>query len=125
VRGLIDRLARLHGYSPATEAAQRKIFADLEALGPDAVPAIVAQMDDRRPLAIQAISLANKAPDAWERMRHYGPEQIVDALSAILSQMTGENFGEIENGGSDRSRRTAVNAWRIYVADQACAKLAP
>jgi hypothetical protein len=103
-------------------AAQQDVFQRIEALGEPAVPAIIAQMDDRRPLAFQQISLFNRDPNAFESMRHYGPELVVDALDAILNQITGRSFGNIMNGGSERERRAAVSGWRIYAADLRCAR---
>ncbi|MEA3037470.1 MAG: hypothetical protein QOH04_3272 [Sphingomonadales bacterium] len=100
--------------------AQEGIFQRLEALGPAAAPAIIAQMDDRRPLAFRQIALRNKSPGAWEAYRQYGPEQVVDALDAILEQITGEIYGGISNGGSERERRNAVSSWRIYAASVGC-----
>lgn len=114
VRALIARLGRVSGDQ------QQRVFDRLEALGEAAVPAIVAQMDDRRALRTQAISLVNHAPDAFEAMRHYGPEQVVDGLDAVLNQITGESFGSIVNGGSDRQRAATVAGWRIYAADLPC-----
>lgn len=101
--------------------AQQRIFDRLEALGPSAIPAIVAQMDIRRPLRLQQISLTNHSADSFEGMRHYGPELVVDALDAILNQLAGQG-GSLVNGGSDRQRQDAVAAWRIYVADLACGR---
>lgn len=83
-------------------------------LGAAAVPAIVTQMDDRRPLPIQELVLEN-GPDAWEATRHYGPQQVVDALAAILNQLTGQIFGNIHNGGSDAERQATIDGWRIYL----------
>lgn len=114
VRALISRLGRVGGNE------QQSVFNRLEALGKEAVPAIIAQMDDRRPLRTQAISLVNHAPDAFEGMRHYGPEQVVDGLDAILNQITGESFGSIVNGGSDREREAAIAGWRVYATDLRC-----
>jgi hypothetical protein len=101
-------------------AAQQQLFARLERLGSTAIPAIIAQMDDRRPLAVQQISLENRFPGAFESVRHYGPELIVDALDAILNQITGQSFGFIGNGGSDEDRRRAVIGWQSYAAKLAC-----
>lgn len=115
VRGLVARLGRVGG------RAQERVFERLEALGADAVPAIVAHMDDRRHLRDPRISLRNQATDAFEAYRHYGPERVVDALAAILSQVAGQSFGEIEHGGSERERRAAVAGWRVYAADLRCA----
>lgn len=114
VRALVARLGRVSGDQ------QQRVFDRLVALGEAAVPAIVAQMDDRRALRTQAISLVNHTPDAFEAMRHYGPEQVVDGLDAVLNQITGESFGSIANGGSDRQRAASVAGWRIYAADLPC-----
>jgi len=116
VRGLIARLGQVSG------PEQQRVFDRLEALGKEAVPAIVAQMDDRRALRTPAISLVNHSPDAFEGMRHYGPKQVVDGLDAVLNQVTGESFGSIVNGGSDRQRDAVVNGWRIYASDLVCRK---
>ena len=90
-------------------------YAELEKLGFQAVPAIICQMDDRRELAVQGISLENKSPQAWEAMRHYSPELVVDVLEAILNQITGRSFGTIHNGGTEEERANTVNGWRIYL----------
>lgn len=119
VKAQLDRLAAIPPTDTGAAEKQQAIFAQLEALGPNAAPAIVAQMDDRRPLAVPAISLKNNAPDAFEASRHYGPKTVVDALDAELNQITGE-FGTIYNGGSDAERDSAVRAWRVYAHDQMC-----
>src|SRR5262249_16602884 len=65
---------------------EHKAFADLEALGCPAVPFIIQRMDDRRKLPDPSISLENP-PNAFEGLRHYNPEKVVDALAAILNQL--------------------------------------
>ena len=102
---LIDKTTAADG---ATEA-----FKGLEALGQSGVSAMIAQMDDRRELGVHQMELENPK-GFWESFRHYGPEDVVDALDAILNQITGENFGDIENGGSDAERDHTVAGWRIY-----------
>ncbi|HTX75775.1 MAG TPA: hypothetical protein VMD29_06180, partial [Terracidiphilus sp.] len=77
------------------EKTEHKAFSDLEALGCPAVPAIIRRMEDRRKLPDPEISLRNKSPDAFEAVRHYGPVEVVDALAAILNQLTGQDFGFI------------------------------
>lgn len=114
VQSLIAKLGRVRGDE------QQWVFAQLEKLGQQAVPAIVAQMDNRRHLLTQEISLVNHASDAFEGTRHYRPEQVVDGLDAVLNQMTGASFGFIGNGGSDRQRVATVAGWRIYSADLVC-----
>ncbi len=112
VRDLLSALPQ------ATSRGEEEIFRKLEAFGIDGVPAIVAQMDDRRPLPVPQITLANP-PGFWEGERHYAPELVVDALDAILNQITG--FGAfVVNGGSERQRQAAVAAWRVYAADMGC-----
>lgn len=102
---------------------EHRAFADLEALGCAAVPAIVKRMDDRRNLPDPSISLQNKSPGAFEARRHYGPQKIVDALAAILNQLTGQNFGSIYNGGTDEERTKAVNGWRDFLSKTPRSKL--
>ena len=111
-----DLLAELPQASPKR---QEKIFQKLEALGEEGVPAMVTQMDDRRPLAVPRITLVNKNLNAFEGLRHYGPELVVDALDAILNQITGFG-GFVHNGGAERKRQATVAAWRVYVADIRC-----
>jgi len=99
---------------------QYAIFRQLEGLGKAAVPAIVAQMDDRRPLAVHQIELKSNYPGAFEGIRHYAPEAVVDALANILNQVEGPVFDNILNGGTEKARRSTINAWRVYVADLLC-----
>ncbi len=123
VRRIIEALAALKA-SPLPDDrkadAQARLFHALEALGPSAAPAIIAQMDDRRPLAVQEIRLVNRSAEAFEAFRIYGPELIVDALDAILNQLTGQYFSGIYNGGSEAERRQSVAGWRAYAAGLAC-----
>jgi hypothetical protein len=99
---------------PTSASKQQALFDQLVAKGSQAVPAIVELMDDRHPLPVPMISLENESPGAFEGRRHYGPKLMVDALAAVLNQITGENFGSIYNGASEQERRSAVNAWRDY-----------
>jgi hypothetical protein len=93
------------------DSAERKM-----ALGCAAVPAIIAQMDDRRDLQDPRIALTNKSPDAWEGRRFYGPKKIVDVLAAILNQITGEDFGFIYNGDvTDAERTKTIEGWREFL----------
>jgi hypothetical protein len=103
---------------------EQQAFAELEALGCPAVPAIVKRMDDRRNLPDPRISLRNKSPQRFEGLRHYAPQTIVDALAAILNQITGQHFGFIYNGASNAERAKTVRGWRDFVrstpADKLC-----
>lgn len=119
VRAIIEAIialppaSREERRSGATE--QQRLFDRLVALGVEAVPAIVEQMDDDRALASPMISLINHAPGAFERTRHYGPKAMVDALAAVLNQLTGESFGFIYNGGTAAERDASIRGWRIYL----------
>ena len=117
-----QRVAALIGRM-MNSATERKAFSDLEALGCPAVPAIIAQMDDRRSLPDKRISLRNKSSDAFEAFRYYGPGQVVDALAAILNQETGQDFGFIYNGGTEAERDNAVRGWRRFLQNTPSAKL--
>ena len=93
---------------------QAKIFQMLEGLGLRGVPHLIDNMDDRTPLRFRAISLVNKSTNSFEAARHYGPEQTVDAIAALLNQLTGENFGYIQNGAADGERSQSVTGWRNW-----------
>ena len=80
-------------------------------------------MDDRRKLPVPRISLRNKSPQEFEGLRHYGPEEVVDALAAILNQITGQHFGFIYNGATDAERTKTVRAWRDFLRKTPKAKL--
>ena len=99
----------------SNRSTEQRAFADLEALGCPAVPAIIKRMDDRRNLPDHRISLKNKSPQAFEGLRHYGPEKVVDALAAILNQITGQDFGFIYNGATEAERTKTVREWRDFL----------
>ncbi len=96
-------------------STEEQAFAELESLGCAAVPAIIRRMDDHRSLPDPRITLRNKSVNAFEGLRHYGPKQVVDALAAILNQVTGQHFGAIYNGGTDALRADTVRGWREYL----------
>lgn len=102
---------------------EKKAFSDLEALGCPAVPAIIRQMDDRQSLPYPQIDLRNLSPDAFEGLRHYGPVEVVDALAAILNQLTARDFGFIYNGATDDERTKAVQGWRQFLQSHTSAEL--
>jgi len=102
---------------------EHKAFADLEALGCPAVPAIIARMDDRRRLPDPTSVLQNKSKDAFEASRFYGPEKVVDALAAILNQITGQEFGFIYNGGTEAERTSTVSGWHDFLSRTPLSKL--
>jgi hypothetical protein len=96
---------------------QEQAFKDLESLGCAAVPPIIRRMDDRRELPSHYIALKNNFQGAFEGMRQYAPEKVVDALAAILNQLTSQHFGSIYNGGTDEERKKTVEGWRKFLKD--------
>lgn len=108
VRALIEKMV-------TNAEAQHRAFAELEAMGCAAVPSIIERMDDRRELPDPNISLRNKSRQAFEGLRHYGPKKVVDALAAILNQITGQDFGFIYNGGTEAERAETVRGWHDYL----------
>ena len=95
---------------------EHKSFEQLEELGAKGVPYIILLLDNFEKLPIGEISLENKSENAFEYYRHYSPELVIDALDAILNQITGENFGTIVNGEATQEMRISVlNGWRIYL----------
>jgi hypothetical protein len=103
---------------------EHKAFADLEALGCAAVPAIIKRMDDRRKLPDPNIVLTNKSPQAFEAQRFYGVEKVVDALDDILNQMTGQILGTINSSSPTEAQRDqTVAKWRKFLQKTPAEKL--
>ena len=108
---LESRVSRLVDQTTKSERTAQKAFDNLESLGNQSVPYLVAHLGDMRPLAAQEISLENKASDAFESERHYGPETVHDALAAILSQITGRSFVIVYNGATPQEREENRSKW--------------
>jgi hypothetical protein len=89
----------------------------LEEYGVSGVPYIILGLNDFRKLPVKSISLINDFPDAFEGIRHYSPHLVVDALAAILNQITGVHFGFIYNGNdtTDDQRNQCIRGWYIYL----------
>jgi hypothetical protein len=117
VKGLIAKML-------AEKTQQEAVYA-LQRLDPRAAPSIIRLMDDRRPLVLKHTQFLNTAPGAFEGIVHYGPVVAVDALSAVLPELTREGFGQIYNGGSEKDRRQVVDAWRTYLHYRLASRTAP
>jgi hypothetical protein len=104
------------------KSTEQQAFHDLEALGCAGVPAMIGQMDDRRTLPDPNISLSNNYPEAFDERRSYEPKVVVDALAAILSQITGQDFGFIYNGASEPQRKKTIQGWRGYLRNRPTSK---
>lgn len=108
---------KVKGFVDATTSRETQAAAirGLTALGFDAVPAMIALMDDPRRLPKREIVLQNHSSGRFEDVRRYSPEIVTDAMAAILNHVTGEDFGSIYNGATERERREAVDGWRVYL----------
>ncbi|MBT2144416.1 MULTISPECIES: hypothetical protein [unclassified Rhodanobacter] len=106
VAALVDRAT-----SPRMEM---EAFEQLESLGSDAAPYIVHHLGDMRPLPIKQIELANGSSGAFEGIRHYAPEVVHDALSAILNQVTGMSFEFVYNGATSETREMDRARWQAW-----------
>jgi hypothetical protein len=94
--------------------APEEAFRELEALDTIGVPYLIGRLGDVRLLSVQAITLTNKSPQAFEGTRHYAPRTVHDALSAILNQITGERFEFVYNGASPEIRERNALQWRAW-----------
>jgi hypothetical protein len=120
VARLIDRLV-LSDRDQVQAAATALIL-----LGDSAVPSIIRRIDDRRDMPAHGLSFENRSPNAFEGVRHYGVEKVVDALNDILNDITGVNVGYIDQGegpkglrdnaGLESQRKAVVDGWRAYLA---------
>ncbi|MBC3919509.1 hypothetical protein H8L32_18630 [Undibacterium sp. CY18W] len=104
VSHLIDELTQ----SPKRQEAA---FLHLESMGTSAVPHIVAHLSDVRPLAERTVRLPNNFPSAREPSRYYEAEQVHEALSALLNQMTNEKFPVFYDGATFQQKMANRDKW--------------
>ena len=116
----VDQMAkRVASLVDATtqKSSEERAFAQLESLGNDAVPYLVGHLGDTRKLPVKQLSLVNKAPDAFEGVRHYGPEVVHDGLSAVLNQITGKSFELVYNGSNPAERESDRKQWQNWCVE--------
>ena len=99
------------------KASEEKAFAELTSLGNEAVPYLVGHLGDTRKLPIKHLNLINTAPDAFEGIRHYGPEVVHDGLSAVLNQLTGKSFEFVFNGSTPAERESDRKQWQDWCVE--------
>jgi hypothetical protein len=99
-----------------TAEDQQAAFDAVIGLDCAAVPALGKLLGDARPLPSRYLRLENRARDAFEKYRQYGPETLTDAVAALLNHITGQHFGSIYNGATPAEREKAVAAWREFLA---------
>jgi hypothetical protein len=102
---------------------EQTAFADIEALGCAAVPAMLRHLDDWRNLPGRTLAVRNQPPDASDVTQFYTPAKVVDALAVILNQHTGRSFGFIYNGATPDDREKAVKAWRDFLMNTPTSRL--
>jgi hypothetical protein len=95
--------------------SRAKRFSELEELGSPAVPAMIRAMDDRRQFDFgTTISLVNKPPGAFEGIRYYAVSNVLQALDAILQQITDTTFAVSFNSPSGNpSEDLSLNGWPL------------
>lgn len=96
---------------------QTNIYDQLIALPIDAVPSIVVQLDDRRPLPDNVLLIKPLDPTWFERPV-IAVEQVVDLLNQALIYKTHEFFGDTGTTPSDRGH--IVSAWKVYASAKLC-----
>ena len=105
------RVTQLIEDSVTSSELEVKAFKELEAMGDDGVPYMVSHLKDLRPLPSKGMLLENHFKDAFEGSRRYSPETVHDALSAILNQITGQNFEFVFNGATKQERIKDTKEW--------------
>lgn len=127
IRQLVDRLldpktyARVEGrkLSPEQKSwSYPEPMVEFETLGPDAIPAIIKMLDDRRPLPGGRVNLGmdnRKNAGAWEGIYHTSASQVLDFLCRALQQLTHEGIGDVTAESPNCRRDAAVAGWLVYL----------
>lgn len=103
--------------STTRKSSEAQAFAQLQSFGDDAVPYLVGHLGDMRKLPVKQLSLVDKAPDAFEGVRHYGPEVVHDGLSAVLNQITGKSFEFVYNASNPAERESDRKQWQDWCVE--------
>ena len=115
VKTLVDQMAALKR-ADATPEIQEKIYRQLIALPPDATQAIVARLDDRRPLVSTDIMVKPLDPD-WFELPHVEVEQVADVLAQVMVERSHQGIaGDLDTA----SRNSLEKAWKVFGTDQRC-----
>jgi hypothetical protein len=77
------------------------------------VPALMERVSDLNSLAVQRVIVQDtRDPAAPKRIYH--PKKYCDLIAALLQQKTGQNFGYIYDGATDRQRLQVIAAWQTW-----------
>lgn len=93
-----------------TPAKAERAYTELLNLDKYAVFAIIDQMNDFRDLPVKMFTI--ESPRGFSKI--YQPKCVVDVMATVLNEITGESFGRIYNGGSERERLSAYQGWCIW-----------
>ena len=80
--------------------------------GMDAVPAMIALLDDDR--SVPEGSIEVRVRRSFESTAHYSPTTVFEVVDLVLGQLTDVRFGMAD--GNDIVRKRILDAWRIYLA---------
>jgi len=84
-----------------------KAYAALEALGVDALPAMVVLMDDSRPVAAKSIALTTR--NSFESVTHRPVETVFDVVSLVAAHFNAGPIGFPKN--------VQLRYWRVFLRD--------
>jgi hypothetical protein len=96
--------------------AQQAAFDQIEQLGCAAVPELVQFAADPRALVCRQMRLRNLSAGSFEATRHYSPQVVGDAVQALLTQITGQYFGDVYNGSTSDALHASARRWDAFVA---------
>ncbi len=96
---------------------QKKAVCSLITSGYTVVPYLVSYLDDWSEFDASYLSVPLSPSHGvyFESVAHYAPPLMVDAISTVLSTITGISVGPIANGASDDGRRSVIRSWKAYL----------
>ncbi len=90
-------------------------FDALLALAPEAVPAIIRKLDDRRTLHVRSLTRVYDTPCCLGCKDTYRLATVLDALTVVLHLKTPDYSGpSLQEGADEAARDAAVAGWRVY-----------
>jgi len=79
--------------------------------GMDAVPAMIALLDDDR--SVPEGSIEVRVRRSFESTAHYSPTTVFEVVDLVLGQLTDVRFGMAD--GNDIVRKRILDAWRRVI----------